>query len=647
MGTAGGAGGGEEARADARRLSPVRQSRTGGPWSLVRQYPLVASTIACALVGLTLVAVGLSDAASDVITAYAILVVAIECAAMLATLHSGSWGLDVLAVAAILSTIAVGDVWAAVVVMLMISGGQALEKYASTRAAGELTALLERAPEVAHVIDPVDGTLRDVGATAVEVGDVLMIKPGELVPVDADLRSDEADMDESSLTGESVVVTRVAGNRLLSGSVNGDSAIEAVAVADAADSQYQTIVDLVASAAGQKAPFIRLADRFAVPFTIVAFAIAGVAWAVSGDPHRFAEVLVVATPCPLLIAAPVAFLAGMSRAAKGGVIVKSGGVLETLSRVRSVAFDKTGTLTFGVPAVERVEPVGEWRPDEILSYAAAAEGYSTHTVARAIAAAHVGIHSVTDVEETVAQGLSATVDHVRVAVGKAAYVGAKTEAFGDVRSGAGEMTVWVSLDGRPAGRIVLRDELRKDAGQTIEALHRLGVERVAILSGDAAGTAQEVAARVGIVDVQAGLLPADKVAAVTRMHPGPVMMVGDGVNDAPVLAAADVGVAMGARGATAASESADVVIMLDRLDRVVHAVATAQRTVRIATQSIVLGISLSLILMVIAAFGVIPAIVGAVLQEFVDLAAILNSLRATRGAPGGRDVRLHGFAMRD
>ena len=629
----------ERVRADARSLSSMQQSRTGGPLSLVRQYPLVASTIACAIVGLALTAAGLPGVASDVITAYALVVVAIECAGMLATLRSGSWGLDVLAVAAILSTIAVGDVWAAVVVMLMISGGQALEKYASTRAAGELTALLERAPEFAHVIDPADGTLTDVGATAVGVGDLLMIKPGELVPVDADLRSDEADMDESSLTGESVVVTRVAGDRLLSGSVNGDSAIEAVAVADAADSQYQTILDLVASAAGQKAPFIRLADRFAVPFTIVAFAIAGAAWAVSGDPTRFAEVLVVATPCPLLIAAPVAFLAGMSRAAKGGVIVKSGGVLEILSRVRSVAFDKTGTLTFGSPAVERVEPVGHGNPDEILSYAAAAESYSTHTVAQAISAADVGTHTVTDVEEAVAQGLSATVDGVRVAVGKAAYVGAEAEAFASVPVGPGEMTVWVSLDGRPAGRIILTDELRKDALQTVEALQGLGVEHVAILSGDAAPTTREVAGRVGIVDVQAGLLPADKVAAVTRMHPRPVMMVGDGVNDAPVLAAADVGVAMGARGATAASESADVVILLDRLDRVVHAVSTARRSVRIAMQSIVLGITLSLILMVIAAFGVIPAIVGAVLQEFVDLASILNSLRATRDGPARRDVR--------
>lgn len=597
---------------------------------LVRRYPLVAATIGCAVIALLLTVAGLPGAASDLITAFALIVVAIESAGMLTTLRSGSWGLDVLAVAAILSTIAVGDVWAAVVVMLMISGGQALEKYASTRATSELTALLERAPQFAHVVDPIDGTLSDVAATEVEVGDIIMVRPGELVPVDADLRSDEADLDESSLTGESVIVSHLTGDRLLSGSVNGDSAIEAVAVADAAGSQFQTIVDLVAAAADQKAPFIRLADRFAVPFTIIAFVIAGAAWAISGDPRRFAEVLVVATPCPLLIAAPVAFLAGMSRGAKGGVIVKSGGVLEMLSRVRSAAFDKTGTLTFGAPAVVRVEPIGYSSPDDVLSAAAAAEAYSGHTIAQAIAAAGSGSHEVTDVEETIAQGLSATVDGRRVVVGKAAFVASESAAFDEVAAAAGAMMVWVAIDGRPAGRIILRDEVRPDAPSTIEALRSLGVRHCAILSGDSAATSEQVAARVGIDDVQAALLPADKVGAVARMSPRPVMMVGDGVNDAPVLAAADVGVAMGARGATAAAESADVVILLDSLDRVVYAVATAKRSVRIATQSIVLGISLSLILMGIAAFGLIPAIIGALLQEAVDLASILNSLRATR-----------------
>jgi P-type E1-E2 ATPase len=302
--------------------------------------------------------------------------------------------------------------------------------------------------------------------------------------------------------------------------------------------------------------------------------------------------------------------------------------------VKTVAFDKTGTLTFGSPGVERVESIGDRPASEILAYAAAAEAYSGHTVAQAIAAAVTGSPDVTDVEETIAQGLSARVDGTRVVVGKAAYVAAASEPFDEPATAAGEMTVWVALDGRAAGRIVLRDELRPDARTTIESLRELGVERFAILSGDSHATVRLVAAQVGIEDVHAGLLPTEKVEAVSRMIPKPVMMVGDGVNDAPVLAVADVGVAMGARGATAAAESADVVILLDRLDRVVHGVSTAKRSVRIALQSIAIGISLSLILMVIAAFGVIPAIVGALLQEAVDLASILNSLRATRAAPG-------------
>ncbi|MFI5061275.1 MAG: heavy metal translocating P-type ATPase [Actinomycetales bacterium] len=650
--------------AQAIAVEPTRSrvSRLGG---LITTSPLLTVTVVLAAVGLVMQFTGNPGAAGLLIFAYGLIVVAVELAGMLANIRSGDWGLDVLAVAAVLSTIAVGDYWAAMVVILMITGGQALETYASARAARELTALLERAPQFAHVRTP-NGSFADVAVAEVRVGDILIVKPGETVPVDAVLRSGEATFDESSLTGESLPVTRRAGDAVLSGSVNGGDAIEAAASAIAADSQFQKILELVAAASNQKAPFVRMANRYAVPFTAAAFTLAGVAWLVSGDSHRFAEVLVVATPCPLLIAAPVAFIAGMSLAARSGAIVKSGGVLEILSRIRTAVFDKTGTLTHGEPAVDRVEPENGFSAGQVLRAAAAAESFSVHTLAHAIGAgAPLTAASVTDVSESVGRGVVATVDGVLVVVGKAGFVAehtpvvtpavtsavtpavtsavtpavtsaitpAVTPTVTPGEPSAGEMSVWVGIGGKRAGRIVLRDALRTDAGSTIDSLRRLGIERFAILSGDARTTAEQVGRTVGIEDVRSGLLPGDKVSAVRDLPERPVMMVGDGINDAPVLAVADVGVAMGARGSTAASESADVVIMLDDLQRVVQVVRTARRSVRIARQSIILGIALSSALMVVAAFGVIPAIIGAGLQEFVDLASILNSLRAARARP--------------
>lgn len=626
-------------------MTSALASRTGqaAAWvprlhDLIRRYPLLTTTVLVAILGLILT-VTRNDAAADrVILAWALIVVALQLASMLSDFRSGDWGLDILAVAAVLSTVAVGDYWAAMVVILMITGGQALEKYASSRAAHELTALLARAPRLAHVA-AADGSLTDVAVSEVRVGDPIVVKPGETVPVDAVLASEEASFDESSLTGESLPVTHQTGDPLLSGTINGGEAVRATVTATAADSQFQKILELVAAASTQKAPFLRLANRYAIPFTLVAFALAGTAWFVSGDPQRFAEVLVVATPCPLLIAAPVAFIAGMSRAAHAGVIVKSGGVLETLSRIRTAVFDKTGTLTHGAPTVDRVEPEPGFSADQVLLSAAAAESLSAHTLARSVcAAAPTQSVTVDDVVETVGKGVSATVDGVLVRVGRAGFVAQRTRTPEPTTLAPGEMSVWVAIDGKPAGRIILRDALRADAPTTIQSLRRLGVHEFSILTGDAQPTAAHVGAEVGIADVRAGLLPADKVEVVRGLAERPVMMVGDGINDAPVLAAADVGVAMGARGSTAASESADVVIMLDELERVVQAVRIAQRSVRIARQSIIVGIALSGALMVVAAFGVIPAIIGAALQEVVDLASILNSLRASRAGQTRRDL---------
>jgi ATPase, P-type (transporting), HAD superfamily, subfamily IC/heavy metal translocating P-type ATPase len=558
---------------------------------------------------------------------------------MVKELRSERIGLDVLAVTAIVSTVAVGEHWAALVVVLMITGGEALEQYASARARREITALLARTPQQAHRIGP-DESLTDIPVGTVAVGDDLLIKPGEAVPVDAVLADAEATFDESSLTGESLPARRSRGDAVLSGSVNGSTVVHVRATALAKDSQYQQIVALVEAASGKRAPFVRLADRYAMPFTAFAFLIAGAAWWISGDAVRFAEVLVVATPCPLLVAAPVAFIGGMSRAAKNGVVVKSGGVLEQLARVRTVAFDKTGTLTHGRPEVEGVIPFAGFTVDQLTRFAAAAERYSPHVLAHSIAqaASRLPWADATGVSEEPGRGVVATVEGHRVVVGKASFVAAKSAPFVPPELSAGQMAVYVAIDGVPAGQITLSDLMRGNAAQTLEELASLGVRRTIILTGDARATAEHIAAAIGITDVEAGLLPAGKVTAVNSVVERPVMMIGDGVNDAPVLAAADVGVAMGARGSTAASESADVVIMVDDLARAPRAISIAQRTVSVAVQSIWIGISLSILLMLVAAFGTIPAIVGAALQELVDLISILNSLRAVADAPGRKTL---------
>lgn len=602
-----------------------------------RAYPFVAATLAVGAVGGALTAAGHGDLTRWVLSAYALIIAAVQTRGMVHDLRHGTWGVDILAVTAIVSTVVVAEPWAALVVVLMLTGGEALENFASGRARRELSALLERAPRIAHRV-LADGTVEDVDVDDVLVGDELMVRPGEVVPVDGDLLSDLAGFDESSLTGESMPVEHVRGDQLMSGSVNGPSAVRIHATARAADSQYQAIIALVREAAGSKAPFVRLADRVAVPFTLVAFAIAAVAWIASGEGVRFAEVLVVATPCPLLIATPVAFMAGMSRAAKNGIIVKNGGTLERLARIRTAAFDKTGTLTRGTPEVIEVRRTDGVEPDEVLRLAASVEQYSGHALAASIVAAaqHAGatISAATDVHETTGQGVAAIVDGRAVVVGKAAFVVDNvTDGFAPVVLEPGQMAVYVAVDGVYTGAVLLADRVRPESRQTLAELHRLGVTSIVMLTGDAEATARFIAADLGVDDVRADCLPADKVRAVAEHPVRPVMMVGDGVNDAPVLAAADVGVAMGARGSTAASESADVVIMLDDVYRTAKAVGIGQRTISVAMQAIGIGVGLSGALMVMAAFGAIPAIVGAGLQEVVDLATILWALRASTAGP--------------
>ncbi len=597
----------------------------------LRRYPVVLATLAVALVGGALEVTGQATAARWVISAFAVAVALLQARGMVEDLRSGSYGIDILAVTAIGSTVAVGEYWAALVVCLMLSGGEALEDHAAGRARRELTGLLARAPQTAHRLDD-DGELADVPVDDVAVGDRLLVRPFEVVPVDGVLESDAASLDESSLTGESLPVDRTRGEELLSGAVNGGEAIEVRATAPAAESQYQRIVALVREAQESKAPFVRLADRVAVPFTLGALALAVGAWVVSGDPSRMAEVLVVATPCPLIIAAPVAFMGGMSRSARSGIIVKSSGTLEQLARARTVAFDKTGTLTYGEPRVTAVHAENGGRR-ELLVLAAAVEQYSAHPLAAAVVAEARAdgetLPAADDVTEVPANGVTGTVAGRAVVVGSDRFV-ARVTGVEPARPPEGHTGVHVAVDGRYAGYVALADELRAETPATMASLHRAGVRTTMMLTGDGEHVARHIAAQAGIDDVRADLLPEDKVAAVRAARQRPVMMVGDGVNDAPVLAAADVGVAMGARGASAASESADVVITVDDLARSARAVHIGRRTMRVAWQAIGIGVVMSVALMVVAAFGTLPAIVGAWLQEVVDLATILWALRAMR-----------------
>jgi heavy metal translocating P-type ATPase len=621
----------------------VRLRDPDGRWDLLgrtlgRRVLLVGVLLAGAITAV-LVAVGQEGAAQLVASVYAMAVAASRAVSMVRQILRGRWGIDLLAVTAILSTEAVGEYVASLIIVLMLAGGETLEDYAEGRAVHELRSLLERAPQVAHRAAG-DGVLEDIPVGQVRPGDMLVVRPSEVVPVDGRLLSSAGSFDESALTGESLPVDRQAGDMLLSGSVNGDAAVRMKATAAAADSQYSHILMLVQEASASRAPVVRLADRYAVPFTVLAFLLAGAAWYVSQDATRFAQVLVVATPCPLLLAAPVAFLAGMSRAARSGIIVKNGGTLERLARVRTAVFDKTGTLTQGRPALSEIRMAAGagMTPSRLLQLAASAEQYSSHVLAGSViqAARARGLDLVPGhaAQEHATQGVSAVCDGHTVAVGKPSFVRSGTAGFEEAQLTGGRLGIYVGVDGRFSGTLIMSDPLRDNAVATLARLRELGVHESLLLTGDSLPTAMHIAAEAGITRVQAGCLPEDKVLAVATLTGRPVMMVGDGVNDAPVLAAADVGIAMGAKGSTAASESADVVVMVDDLAKTALAVEIGRRTTRTALESIWVGIGLSIALMVMAAGGYIPAVAGALLQELVDLATILNALRALKpGAP--------------
>lgn len=628
---------------------------------------------------------------------------------MIDDLRHGQVGVDVLAVVAILSTVAVAEYWASWAVTLMITSGEAIEEYAQAKAERSLTALMEAAPQTAHVVnlpgvgcgfatdkgDSSDGFRRVGLASAaaaahrfdtvpveqVQLGDVLMVLPGETVPVDGELLSGTATLDLSNINGEPVPREVFAGARVMSGAVNGSTALTMRATQVAADSQYQRILELVASAQESRPAVVKTADRLAVPFTVLSLMIAGIAWAMSGVPTRFAQVLVLATPCPLLIAAPVAYIAGTGRLAAAGVLIKAQDVLENLGRVTQVFFDKTGTLTVKQPQVVRVEmlPGAATRlnEDHVLMMAGVVESYSVHILSKGIAKAGTEAMArlrqrfedgqrlcpepeaswpghgreypvIKNINEDAGKGVSGEVNGHAVRVGRLSFAAAGEEGFlavdrtapsrseDDLRTRfvllqPDEMASYVSVDGQLIARIVLRDVPRANAKAALAKLHELGVTKLAMLTGDKRASANIIASEVGIDEVHAELFPEDKVAAVkaaTGAGKTVTMMVGDGVNDAPVLAVADIGVAMTDGTSTAASESAQVVIMNDNIAAVPRAIAIARRTKRVMLQAVIAGLVLATIGMIAAAFDLIPVVVGAFLQEAIDVVSILWALTA-------------------
>jgi heavy metal translocating P-type ATPase len=553
---------------------------------------------------------------------------------VLESLRHRRLGVDVIALLALLGALAVGEYLAAAVIGVMVTSGRTLEAWAAGRARRDLRALLARAPRTAHRYR--GDTLETIALDEVVAGDLVMVASGELVPVDGTLTG-EAILDESALTGEALPIERGAGDPVRSGVVNAGRPLDLRATTRAADSTYAGIMRLVSEAESSPAPFVRLADRYALWFLALTLAVAGGAWVVAGA-SRAVAVLVVATPCPLILGVPVAMVSGLSLGARRGVVIKGGGVLEQLARCRTLLFDKTGTLTSGRPALAAVVVSGSLPSREVLTMAGSLDQVSPHVLATAVVRAAVegGCDLVlpSDVEEVAGRGIRGTVAGHRVALGKAEWVGmtgtprwARTARRMAQLDGA--LTVFVAVDGRPAGVLVLDDPLRPDAARTIRALRRGGIERVVMVTGDRAEVAESVGAVIGVDEVLAERSPAEKLDAVRQeRRRAPVIMVGDGINDAPALALADVGVAMGARGATASSEAADIVLTIDRLDRVGEAVTLSRRTRRIALQSVIAGMAMSVVAMGAAAAGLLPAVWGAILQEVIDVAVILNALRA-------------------
>ena len=551
----------------------------------------------------------------------------------------GQFAADLVASLAIVTAVALREPLAGLVIVLMQSGGEALERYAAGRASDAVRDLEAAAPRLAHRRSE-NGRIIDVRAEDVIVGDTLLIRPGELVPCDAVVIEGRSHVDASRLTGEAFPVTAVTGTLLMSGSTNGEAPLVVRATALSRESQYARIVELVRVAQASKSPLQRVADRYAVWFTPITLVACVLAYLLSGDMTRVLAVLVVATPCPLILATPVAIIGGINRAARRRIIVRTGSALEQLGRITAAVFDKTGTLTIGRPRVSEVRSVGRLEPNELLRLAGAVEQGSSHLLARSLVdAAHeaaISLPPAAQVVESPGRGVRGDVEGRHVVVGARALV-AESAPDGEAELarldiGSAQLRAYVAVDGVVAGSVEYADELRPGLTRFLADLRAMGVRRMVLLSGDREVNARAVADAVGITEVQGDMLPGDKVEVVHALtaQGETVLMVGDGTNDAPALSAAAVGVALASHGGGITTEAADVVLLVDDVTRVAEAIRISRRTLRVARQSIWAGLGLSAIAMVFAALGNIPPAIGALLQEGIDVAVILNALRTSR-----------------
>ena len=605
---------------------------------LKRVRPALALLAAAGLaLGFLLHVAGLGAWSGLVWTAATVPVLAALLAEIVTSLARGDVGLDIVAGLSMSAALVVGETLAAAIVALMYAGGQLLEAYAERQARREMTALLSRVPRTA--LRHRDGALEDVPIERIRPGDRLLVRQGDVVPVDGTVADGAAVLDTSALTGEAMPVTCKTGDAVLSGATNAGGVFDLTATRIAAESTYAGVVRLVEAAQKARAPMSRLADRYAMVFLVLTVALAAAAWSLSGDPVRAVAVLVVATPCPLILAVPVALVAGLSRAARLGILIKGGKALEMLARVRALVLDKTGTLTHGRARLISTRTADLIDESELLRVAASLDQASQHVVAQRLVeearARGLRLSVPSAVIETAGEGVSGTVDGRQVTVGGLHFVASHSDdgvlhaLLGERPAGA--LAVAVAIDGRPAGVLILADEVRAGVERLFSDLRTLGIERVVLATGDRHEVAHSVAEGLPIDLVRAELTPDQKVLTVlTERKSGPVMMIGDGVNDAPALAAADIGVAMGATGTAASAEAADVVLLVDQLDRVLPAIRIARRSRIIALQSVLAGIGLSLAAMVAAAFGRLPPVEGALLQEVIDVAVIFNALRALR-----------------
>ncbi len=606
--------------------------------SLKRARPYLAGLAAAGLAaGFAVRFASLGGWSQTIWAAATVPVLAALVAEIVTSLRRGDLGLDIVAALSMTAALAVGQELAAAIVALMYAGGQLLESFAERAARREMTALLSRVPRTA--VRHRDGALEEVALELVMPGDRLLVRQGDVVAVDGTVASGVAVLDQSALTGEALPVTHAAGQPVMSGTTNVGEAFDLAASYRAEESTFAGIVRLVEAAQSSRAPMSRLADRYAVLFLTVTVALAAAAWALSADPIRAVAVLVVATPCPLILAVPVAIVSGLSRAAKLGILIKGGKAIERLAAVRALVIDKTGTLTLGQARLVDTQVADAFAPEEVLRLAASLDQASKHIIAQTLVeAAHAGglkLAIPSAVVETAGEGIAGTVDGREVAVGGLRYVESRTgqnlRALAGKRQ-PGAVAVAVAVDGKPAGVLTLSDPLRAGTEQLLRDLRAIGIDRIVLATGDRREVARAVTAGLSIDQVRSELTPDQKILVVlSERKNGPVMMIGDGVNDAPALAAADVGLAMGAKGAAASAEAADVVLLVDQLDRVLPAITIARRSRRIALESVIAGMGLSIAAMIAAAFGYLPPVQGALLQEVIDVLVIFNALRALRG----------------